>query len=92
MNNDIMQHSANSTVTFPANQQRLAVRTVNREAAKMMAIEALARHITDLSSSTVTAEKFEQIQLAAEAMMYQIEDARAALTNVALLINDLDVE
>lgn len=81
------------TFTLPtaAQQQRLVVRTINREAAKMMAIEALARQMTELSSSNMTAEKIDHLQLCAEAVLYQIEDARKVLADIACHVNDLAV-
>ena len=77
--------------TTPAQQQRAVVRTLNREGAKWMAIEALARQMTDISSGNMTADKIEHLQLCAEAILYHVEDARKAVADIACHVHDLAV-
>ncbi|KYO58431.1 hypothetical protein [Vibrio parahaemolyticus] len=90
MNNALTTHNVICLRELPK-MQRQVVRQVNREAAALLAVEALAEKITDLSQGTPTAERLDQIQQYAEAMLYNLEDARARLGGIALTINDIQV-
>ncbi|EGQ7740946.1 hypothetical protein CS268_RS23400 [Vibrio parahaemolyticus] len=72
--------------------QRRVVKQVNREAASLLAVEALARQITDLSHGQMSPEKIDQIQQYAEAIMYNLEDARERMGRIALIVNDVTIE
>lgn len=72
--------------------QRKVVKQVNREAASLLAVEALARQITDLSHGKMTPEKLDHIQQYAEAIMYNLEDARARMGQIALGLNDITIQ
>lgn len=72
--------------------QRKVVKQVNREAASLLAVEALARQIADLSNSRMTPEKLDQIQQYAEAMMYNLEDARERMGKIAITLNEVSIK
>ncbi|HDY8168891.1 TPA: hypothetical protein RQK98_004220 [Vibrio vulnificus] len=72
--------------------QKKVVKQVNREAASLLAVEALARQITDLSHGNMTPEKLDQIQQYAEAIMYNLEDARERMGRIALCLNDVTLQ
>ncbi len=72
--------------------QKKVVKQVNREAASLLAVEALARQITDLSHGKMTPEKLDQIQQYAEAIMYNLEDARERMGRIALCLNEVTLQ
>ena len=80
-----------SVEQFPTLQKKV-VRQVNREAASLLAIEALANQIMDLSSSNMSRGKAELIQQYAEAITYNLEHARDRLGRFAINLNDISLK
>ncbi|NAW78348.1 hypothetical protein CAG61_08395 [Vibrio sp. V34_P3A8T189] len=89
--NSLTETNLISPEQLPSLQKKL-VRKVNREAASLLAVEALAKQITELSHGRMNPQKLDQIQQYAEAIMYNLEDARERMTSIALGLNELSIK